>query len=168
MTTTNDQQLDQHVRDADIYHAEQQAFFEEVDHQNWLDQMDAIHGPKDGFPIKGYTELVQPVLDAADMRFVNCMRTYSTRTVRAAHAPQVGQPVAMADIYTHGMIDAVTMANNHMMDYGAGAITPMPGGTGPMTIACLLLNTFVRYKEKFKDVGTSRLIFEGNLLVKVP
>jgi methylenetetrahydrofolate dehydrogenase (NADP+)/methenyltetrahydrofolate cyclohydrolase len=23
----------------------------------------------------------------------------------------------------------------------AGAITPMPGGTGPMTIACLLENT---------------------------
>jgi len=24
----------------------------------------------------------------------------------------------------------------------AGAVTPMPGGTGPMTIACLLENTF--------------------------
>jgi methylenetetrahydrofolate dehydrogenase (NADP+)/methenyltetrahydrofolate cyclohydrolase len=24
----------------------------------------------------------------------------------------------------------------------AGAITPVPGGVGPMTIACLLLNTF--------------------------
>ena len=47
MTTTNDQQLDQHVRDADIYHAEQQAFFEELDHQRWLDQMDAIHKPAD-------------------------------------------------------------------------------------------------------------------------
>jgi methylenetetrahydrofolate dehydrogenase (NADP+)/methenyltetrahydrofolate cyclohydrolase len=25
----------------------------------------------------------------------------------------------------------------------AGAITPMPGGTGPMTVACLLQNTVV-------------------------
>jgi len=24
---------------------------------------------------------------------------------------------------------------------GAGAVTPVPGGVGPMTIACLLLNT---------------------------
>ena len=46
MTTTNDQ-LDQHVKDADIYHAEQSAFFEELEHQRWLDQMDAIYGPKD-------------------------------------------------------------------------------------------------------------------------
>ena len=46
MTTTNDQ-LDQHVRDSVQYHAEQQAFFEEVEHQNWLDRMDAIHGPQD-------------------------------------------------------------------------------------------------------------------------
>jgi hypothetical protein len=40
-------QHDQHVKDADQYHAEQQAFFEEVEHQNWLDRMDAIHGPQD-------------------------------------------------------------------------------------------------------------------------
>ena len=46
MTTTNDQ-LDQHVKDADIYHAEQSAFFEELEHQRWLDQMDAVHGPQD-------------------------------------------------------------------------------------------------------------------------
>jgi len=25
----------------------------------------------------------------------------------------------------------------------AGAITPVPGGVGPMTIACLIRNTFV-------------------------
>lgn len=80
------------------------------------------HGPADGFPIEGYTELLQPVLRQADLRFVNCMRTYSQRTVRAAHAPQVGQPVAMADIYTHGMIDAVTMANNHSYDSGPDAM----------------------------------------------
>jgi len=45
------------------------------------------HGPKDGFPVEGYTELVLPTLAAADMRFINCMRTYSDRTVRiGAHA----------------------------------------------------------------------------------
>jgi methylenetetrahydrofolate dehydrogenase (NADP+)/methenyltetrahydrofolate cyclohydrolase len=27
----------------------------------------------------------------------------------------------------------------------AGAITPMPGGTGPMTIACLMQNTYAAY-----------------------
>ena len=46
MTTTNDQH-DQHVRDSVQYHAEQQAFFAEVEHQNWMDRMDAIHGPQD-------------------------------------------------------------------------------------------------------------------------
>ncbi|MFM9172094.1 MAG: bifunctional 5,10-methylene-tetrahydrofolate dehydrogenase/5,10-methylene-tetrahydrofolate cyclohydrolase, partial [Acidimicrobiaceae bacterium] len=32
----------------------------------------------------------------------------------------------------------------------AGAITPMPGGTGPMTIACLLENTL----EAARMMGT--------------
>ena len=60
------------------------------------------HGPADGYPVEGYTELVRPVLEKADMRFVNCMRTYSTRGVQTAHAPQVGQPIEMAAIYTNG------------------------------------------------------------------
>ena len=68
------------------------------------------HGPADGYPIEGYTELVRPVLERADMRFVNCMRTYSARNVRAAHAPQVGQSVEMAAIFSNGLFDAVTMA----------------------------------------------------------
>ncbi len=34
----------------------------------------------------------------------------------------------------------------------AGAITPVPGGVGPMTIACLLLNT-LRACQKFADHG---------------
>ena len=80
------------------------------------------HGPKDGYPIEGYTELVRPVLSAADMRFVNCMRTYSTRTVPSALAPQVGQPVEMAQIYSDGRFDAVTMANNHSFDAGPEAM----------------------------------------------
>ncbi len=34
----------------------------------------------------------------------------------------------------------------------AGAITPVPGGVGPMTIACLLRNT-VGAAERFADMG---------------
>ena len=80
------------------------------------------HGPADGFPVEGYTELVLPVLEKADMRFVNCMRTYSDRTVRTEHAPQVGQPVEMAAIFSNGKFDAVTMANNHSYDSGPDAM----------------------------------------------
>lgn len=80
------------------------------------------HGPRDGYPIEGYLERVRNALEAADMRFVNCMRTYSTRAVRSAHAPQVGQPVEMADLYTHGRFDAVTMSNNHTYDAGPDAM----------------------------------------------
>ena len=80
------------------------------------------HGPKDGYPIEGYTERVLPALASSDMRFVNCMRTYSNRAVRADHAPQVGQPVEMAAIYTNDRFDAVTMANNHTLDSGADAM----------------------------------------------
>ena len=80
------------------------------------------HGPREGFPVEGYTELVRPALMAADMRFVNCMRTYSSLGVRADHAPQVAQPVEMAQIYTDGGFDAVTMANNHTCDAGTDAM----------------------------------------------
>lgn len=80
------------------------------------------HGPKDGYPIEGYTELLKPALEQADMRFVNCMRTYSDSGIRAEHAPQVGQPIEMAAIYTNGKFDAVTMANNHSYDNGPQAM----------------------------------------------
>lgn len=80
------------------------------------------HGPSEGFTVEGYTELLMPTLSAADMRFVNCMRTYSDRGVRAEHAPQVGQPIEMADIFTNGGFDAVTMANNHSYDSGPDAL----------------------------------------------
>jgi poly-gamma-glutamate synthesis protein (capsule biosynthesis protein) len=81
-----------------------------------------VHGKDDGYPIEGYTELLRPVLDAADMRFANCMRTYSTRGEQHALAPQVRQPVEMADIFTHGRFDVVTMANNHSYDSGPEAM----------------------------------------------
>ena len=32
----------------------------------------------------------------------------------------------------------------------ASAITPVPGGVGPMTIACLLRNTTIAFKNNFK------------------
>jgi methylenetetrahydrofolate dehydrogenase (NADP+)/methenyltetrahydrofolate cyclohydrolase len=32
----------------------------------------------------------------------------------------------------------------------AGAITPVPGGVGPMTIACLLMNTLVACCRKYR------------------
>ena len=38
-----------------------------------------VHGPKDGFPVERYTELVRPVLQQVDLRFANCERQYSSR-----------------------------------------------------------------------------------------
>ena len=46
----------------------------------------------------------------------------------------------------------------------AGAITPMPGGTGPMTIACLLENTLARPACKKR----SRSRVEGSRTQLVP
>ncbi|SPB14814.1 polyglutamate synthase [Caballeronia novacaledonica] len=80
------------------------------------------HGPAEGYPIEGYTELVQPVLEKANFRFVNCMRTYSTRGVKSDHAPQVCQPVEMSKLFTGGLFDAVTMSNNHSYDAGPDAL----------------------------------------------
>jgi poly-gamma-glutamate capsule biosynthesis protein CapA/YwtB (metallophosphatase superfamily) len=80
------------------------------------------HGPDDGFPIEGYTERILPILRAADFRLVNCMRTYSTRSVSVAEAPQVAQPVYMADLYSNAGFDGVTMANNHSYDSGPDAM----------------------------------------------
>src|SRR5215204_5036775 len=79
-------------------------------------------GPADGFPIAGYTELVGPLLQQADFRFVNCMRTYSSRGVYTENARQVCQPTEMAQIYSNGRFDAVTMANNHSYDSGPDAM----------------------------------------------
>lgn len=81
-----------------------------------------VHGPAQGFPIEGYTELVRPYLQQADARFVNCMRAYSTRGVANADAPQVCQPLEMAGIFTGGLFDAVSMANNHAYDAGPDAM----------------------------------------------
>lgn len=81
-----------------------------------------VHGPKDGFPVQGYTEHVQAALDAADMRFVNCMRTYSDQGDTLESQPHVRQPIEMAEIFSNGKFDAVTLANNHTYDSGPEAM----------------------------------------------
>ncbi len=80
------------------------------------------HGRAEGFPIESYTALVRPVLANADFRFVNCMRTYSTRGVFGKQARQVCQPVEMADIFSIELFDGITMANNHSYDSGPEAM----------------------------------------------
>ena len=81
-----------------------------------------VHGPKDGFPIERYTELVRPTLAAVDLRFANCERQYSARGTPSERAPHGRQPPAMAQIFTDCGFDAVTIANNHMYDYGPDAL----------------------------------------------
>jgi len=80
------------------------------------------HGPAEGVPLARYTELVRPVLAEADLRFVNCMRAYSARGIRMAHAPQACQPPEMAAIFSDGLFDAVCLANNHSCDAGLEAM----------------------------------------------
>jgi poly-gamma-glutamate capsule biosynthesis protein CapA/YwtB (metallophosphatase superfamily) len=81
-----------------------------------------VHGPADGFPIERYTELVRPTLAAADLRFGNCERQYSARGTVSERAPHGRQPPSMAKIFTDCGFDAVTVANNHMYDYGPDAL----------------------------------------------
>jgi poly-gamma-glutamate synthesis protein (capsule biosynthesis protein) len=81
-----------------------------------------VHGPKDGFPIERYTELVRPTLRSADLRFGNCERQYSSRGTASELAPHGRQPPEMAQIFTDCGFDAVTIANNHMFDYGPEAL----------------------------------------------
>ena len=81
-----------------------------------------VHGPKDGFPLEGYTELIRPALARADLRFVNCMRTYSLRGTDHELAPQVKQSPEMARIFSDCGFDAITLANNHVYDSGFEAM----------------------------------------------
>jgi Bacterial capsule synthesis protein PGA_cap len=84
-----------------------------------------VHGPKDGFPIESYTELVRPTMLDTDLRFGNCERQYSLRGANAlgeniqAHGRQ---PPEMAKIFTDCGFQAVTIANNHMWDFGPEAL----------------------------------------------
>lgn len=81
-----------------------------------------VHGLKDGFPIERYTELVRPVLKTVDLRFANCERQYSARGIPSERAPHGCQPPEMAKIFTDCGFDAVTIANNHMYDFGPDAL----------------------------------------------
>jgi poly-gamma-glutamate synthesis protein (capsule biosynthesis protein) len=81
-----------------------------------------VHGPADGFPIERYTELVRPTLAGVDLRFANCERQYSARGTANENAPHGRQPPEMAKIFTDCGFDAVTIANNHMYDYGPEAL----------------------------------------------
>jgi poly-gamma-glutamate synthesis protein (capsule biosynthesis protein) len=81
-----------------------------------------VHGPEDGFPIERYSELVRPTLQSVDLRFANCERQYSSRGRASETAPHGRQPPAMAQIFTDCGFDAVTIANNHMYDFGPEAL----------------------------------------------
>jgi hypothetical protein len=81
-----------------------------------------VHGPADGFAIESYTELVRPTLAAVDLRFGNCERQYSVRGTFSEDMPHGRQPPEMAKIFTDCGFDAVTIANNHMYDFGPDAL----------------------------------------------
>jgi len=81
-----------------------------------------VHGPKDGFPVERYTELVRPTLAAVDLRFANCERQYASRGTPSDRSPHGCQPPEMARIFTDCGFDAVTVANNHMYDFGPDAL----------------------------------------------
>jgi len=80
------------------------------------------HGPKDGFPIERYTELVRPTLASVDLRFGNCERQYSDRKGTVGLAAHACQPTSMAKIFTDCGFDAMTIANNHMYAFGPDAL----------------------------------------------
>ena len=74
------------------------------------------------YPIQHYIELVKPVLARADLKVVNCMRTYSPLGSQNELAPQVQQSPEMARIFTDCGFNAVSFANNHVFDCGAEAM----------------------------------------------
>ena len=81
-----------------------------------------VHGPADGYPIERYSELVRPALKDASLRFGNCERQYSSRGTASEVSPHGCQPPSMAQIFTDCGFDAVTIANNHMYDFGPDAL----------------------------------------------
>ena len=65
-------------------------------------------------------------MQSVDLRFSNCERQYSDRGTNARAAddsqPHGRQPPEMARIFTDCGFDAVTIANNHMYDFGPEAL----------------------------------------------
>lgn len=76
------------------------------------------HGPNDGYPLERYTELVRPTLASVDLRFADCERQYSARKSGVGLTLHGCQPPEMAQIFTDCGFDAVTLASNHMYDFG--------------------------------------------------
>lgn len=82
-----------------------------------------VHGPEEGYPLEGYTELVRPTLGSVDLRVGHCERQYSTRGESVyGDAPHGRQPPEMARIFSDCRFDVVTIASNHMYDYGPDAL----------------------------------------------
>jgi poly-gamma-glutamate synthesis protein (capsule biosynthesis protein) len=106
-----------------------------------------VHGPKDGFPVERYTELVRPVLQTVDLRFANCERQYSARGTARESAPHGRQPPEMAKIFTDCGFEAVTIANNHMYDAGPEAL---------LDTRALLLNKGIKVTGAGKDLDEAR------------
>jgi Bacterial capsule synthesis protein PGA_cap len=106
-----------------------------------------VHGPQDGFPVERYTELVRPVLAAVDLRFANCERQYSARGTASELAPHGRQPPEMAKIFSDCGFDAVTIANNHMYDYGADAL---------LDTRALILQKGIKVTGAGKDLDEAR------------
>ncbi|MCC7486295.1 MAG: CapA family protein [Burkholderiales bacterium] len=106
-----------------------------------------VHGPADGYPVERYTELVRPVLEKADLRFANCERQYSSRGTANELAPHGRQPPEMARIFTDCGFDAVTIANNHMYDYGPDAL---------LDTRALLLSKGIQVTGAGKDLDEAR------------
>ena len=106
------------------------------------------HGPKDGFPIERYTELVRPTLAAVDLRFGNCERQYSARRKEGAGLTGHGcQPPEMAQIFTDCGYDAMTIANNHMYDFGPAPL---------LDTRALLLEKGIQVTGAGKDLDEAR------------
>ncbi|MGE0058665.1 MAG: CapA family protein [Dehalococcoidia bacterium] len=81
-----------------------------------------VHGPDDGYPIERYTELVRPLLQSVDLRIGNCERQYSSRGTKSEQSPHGCQPPFMAQIFSDCGFDAMSLANNHMYDFGPDAL----------------------------------------------
>ena len=55
------------------------------------------HGPKDGFPVERYSELIRPTFAAADIRFGNCERQYSAQRTPDGRSGLLGSHLPFGD-----------------------------------------------------------------------
>ena len=74
-------------------------------------------------PMSGYSSLIQPVMKAADIRFGNCERIYSTLGTdqNNGHSYNRLKP-EMLSIFTDCGFDVVSVAANHALDVGPEAM----------------------------------------------